>query len=233
MLNVFKLFCALLVFLVTQNLLATENTPHLQFGWEKLEDSEGITLFRATTETEGLLPFKAVATLDTPYEQLVMALVDAERKPSWAPKLKATRIHNTLSPNSFEYSEYYTTPWPFKDREFLLSGTVSYTENKVVFSAVDCQTLSFASDDHLKANINILTFVITPITATSSHVEFTFSGDMGGWIPDFVKTIIQKRWPVRFIQSLSEHIKGNHDLETIRYQLLNKMQLSVPASTNG
>lgn len=194
--------------------------------WQYLEDYEGVKLFRATMEKDGVLPFKAIAELDVPYESLVMALVDAESKPQWAPKLKATRVHKKVDTNTFEYSEYYSTPWPFDDREFLLLGTVTYQQDQVVFSAVNSTNNELALEDHVRANIEVLTFSIKPISPSRSQVEFTFSGDMGGWIPDFVKTIIQKKWPVRFIQALQNYAQNHNTLETARYQALNKTKIT-------
>ncbi len=60
--------------------------------WQHIGDEEGVALYRSLNETEGLLPFKAAAELEVPYERIVMALVDAEGKPDWAPKLKATAM---------------------------------------------------------------------------------------------------------------------------------------------
>ena len=196
--------------------------------WQYIEDSEGVALYRSLNETEGLLPFKAVAELETPYERIVMALVDAERKPEWAPKLKATAIHLQFSSNRFVYSEYYKTPWPFKDREFLLDGTVAYEEDRVVFSAVNAENTELAKKDHVMANIQELTLSVKPLSEDRTRVEFIFSGDMGGWIPDFVKTIIQKRWPVRFMQALRDYLAANDRLETPRYRSLSKPSLEAP-----
>jgi hypothetical protein len=195
--------------------------------WQHIGDNEGVSLYRSLKETDGLLPFKADAELDAPYERIVMTLVDAEGKPDWAPKLKATAIHSQISSNQFVYSEYYRTPWPFKDREFLLDGTVIYEQNRVVFSAVNAANISLARKDHLKANIQELTFTVTPLSASRTRVAFTFSGDLGGWIPEFVKTIIQKRWPVRFIQALRDRVANNGQLETPRYRSLEKATLEV------
>lgn len=194
-------------------------------GWQHIGDDEGVALYSAVHETGGLLPFKAIAELNVSYDRIVMALVDAERKPFWAPKLKSTAIHKVISSNQFEYSEYYTTPWPFEDREFLLLGTVTYEQDRVVFWATNSPDSSFANTDHLTANIKELTFVIIPIAKGRTRVEFTFAGDMGGWIPEFVKTIIQKRWPVRFIQALAKHVDKNTPLETDRYRFLDKNNL--------
>jgi hypothetical protein len=223
------IFFALLtmMFFVYQVPAQESNVPDAYGQWRHVGDDEGVALFRALHEAGDLLPFKAVAELNVPYEHIVMALVDAERKPDWAPKLKAAAIHDELSSNRFEYSEYYMTPWPFKDREFLLDGTVIYKRDRVVFSAVNSKNRSLARQDHLTANIQELTFIVIPISQSRTRVEFTFSGDLGGWIPGFVKTIIQKRWPVRFLQALQKRVSENDQLETERYRTLDKVAITV------
>ncbi|MBU1169327.1 MAG: hypothetical protein KKD44_07160 [Proteobacteria bacterium] len=196
--------------------------------WEHVGTYDGVALFRSLEEKEGLLPFKAVAELDVAYDKIVMALVDAESKASWAPKLKATAIHAVPSSNSFEYSEYYETPWPFKDREFLLLGGVLYLDDRILFTAINSPHDNLARADHQLANIERLNFTIIPLSDHKTRVSFEFSGDLGGWIPDFVKNIIQKKWPVRFIQSLKDHIATHPVLETERYLALVKPPFAIP-----
>jgi hypothetical protein len=89
------------------------------------------------------------------------------------------------------------------------------------------KNISLARKGHLTGNIQTLTFRVTPLSASRTRVAFTFSGDLGGWIPDFVKTIIQKRWPVRFIQALRDRVANNDRLETPRYRSLDKATLPV------
>jgi len=204
--------------------------PQATYGsrWEYVKTYEGVDLFRALQASAGSLPFRATADLDIPYQKIVMALVDVERKNNWAPKLKSTAIHAQLSANEFEYSEYYTTPWPFKDREFLLRGTITYRPDQVLFAAVDSQNRNYAREDHVQANIEILEFAVIPLSERKTRVQFTFSGDLGGWIPGFVKTIIQKKWPGRFIQSLQRRIQTGQALETARYRSLEKGPLVIP-----
>lgn len=184
-------------------------------------------MYRSQKEIEGFLPFKATAVLNVPYQKVVMALVDVERKNNWAPKLKSTTVHNEKSANSFEYSEYYTTPWPYKDREFLLLGTVEYIRDRILFSAVNSENKPLADNSHLLVNIEKLEFAIIPLSENTTRVSFTFSGDLGGWIPPFVRAIIQKKWPVRFIQSLQKTINKNEVVETVRYQSLNRADFTI------
>jgi hypothetical protein len=195
--------------------------------WQQVETIDGVALFQSVEKTDDLLPFKAIAVLDIPYQKIIMALVDAERKNSWAPKLKSVNIHREITTNSFEYSEYYSTPWPFYDREFLLVGTVQYLPDRVVLRAENSPNRQFADKSHLLASVKQLEMVITPLSADRTEVAFTFSGDMGGWIPEFVKNIIQKKWPVRFIQAMEKYISSTPDLQTARYVSLKKEDLDI------
>jgi hypothetical protein len=197
--------------------------------WEKVDTIDGITLFRSLGDVQDNLPFKAEAELDIPYRFIVMALVDAEHKPDWAPKLKSTVLHAVVAPNTFEYSEYYETPWPFKDREFLLKGTVTYFKDRIVFNAQNSPHTYLANPNHLRADIENLTVEVMPLSENSTKIVIVFSGDMGGWIPPFVKTIIQKKWPVRFIQALKHHISSHKNLESQLYLTLNKEPVSFTA----
>jgi len=196
--------------------------------WEQIDTIEGVALFRSLEESDELLPFKAIAELDIPYQKIIMALVDAEHKNKWAPKLKSTTIHNELSNNRFEYSEYYETPWPFFDREFLLMGSVEYQKDRIVLTAQNSNNKHLADQDHLLANVKVLEVVIIPLSPDRTQVEFTFSGDLGGWIPTFVKNIIQKKWPIRFIQAMQAHIEQSPTLETPRYLALKKTDIAIP-----
>lgn len=196
--------------------------------WEQIDTVGGVALFRSLEESDDLLPFKAIAKLNIPYQKIVMALVDAEHKNSWAPKLKFTTIHKEISTNHFEYSEYYTTPWPFYDREFLLLGTVEYMNNRILFTAQNSTNKNLADENHLLANVKVMEIAITPLSSDTTEVEFTFSGDLGGYIPAFVKNIIQKKWPIRFIQAMESYIQNTSTLETPRYLSLHKTKLSIP-----
>lgn len=215
-------FCFLLLAGSLSKGLCSTNT------WEQIDTIGEVALFRSLEESDDLLPFKAIAKLNIPYQKIVMALVDAERKNSWAPKLKFTTIHNEISTNHFEYSEYYTTPWPFYDREFLLLGTVEYKSDRILFTAQNSTDKNLADENHLLANVKVMEVAIIPLSSDTTQVEFTFSGDLGGWIPTFVKNIIQKKWPIRFIQAMQSYIQNTPTLETPRYLALQKTKLSIP-----
>jgi hypothetical protein len=229
-LNKHKRTALIVVFLWVQLIPVSLSTGGPQEKWEYLATYEGVDLFRHSIETDHLLPFRAEAVLEVPYDRIVMALIDTERKNRWAPKLKSTTIHSQISSNCFVYSEYYTTPWPFEDREFLLKGRVIYLNDRIVFQAENAENKMFADTGHLCADIKQLEFAIIPLAENKTRVSFTFSGDIGGWIPSYVKTIIQKKWPVRFIQSLNAYIAETDSIVSERYRLLEKQRFTMDES---
>ena len=206
------------------------HTRAAELDWQFISNEQGVELYGATTKLDGQLPFKAITEIKAPYQQIVMALMDYEQKPSWAPKLKSTQFHFQNFENQFAYSEYYKTPWPFYDREFLLDGTIVYGDNSVIFEASNLTQTSFAADNHVLVDVAILRLEISPVSEDSSQVTFTFSGNMGGWIPNFVKNIIQRKWPILFLQALENHLVNEEVEETALYRNLPKRDLTIPHS---
>ncbi len=221
---------AIFILLSLMVLFPSGQLPAAELEWELVSDEQGVELYGASQKIDGQLPFKAITEIKAPYQQIIMALMDHERKPSWAPKLKSTKFHFQSSDNQFAYSEYYETPWPFFDREFLLDGRIEYRENSVVFEASNLTQKSFAADSHVLVDIAILMVEITPLSPDTSEVIFTFSGNMGGWIPNFVKNIIQRKWPILFLQALEDHVLNEEVKETALYKALPKHDLSIPHS---
>jgi hypothetical protein len=190
-------------------------------NWEYVETYEGVKLYELKKSEQYATPFKAVGKVNAPLTDVVKALVDVDSKNKWAPKLKGVDLHEVLKANEFIFSEYYKTPWPYYDRQFLLKGTISKKGNKVYFKAQNLVDDSLEDDDHVLASVEILDFVLEEVDG-STMITFTFNGDMGGWIPSFVSRIIRKKWPVRFIQSLEKWSKSGKIRSTIYFENLVK-----------
>ena len=196
--------------------------------WKHVATEQGVELYSSTEKVGDQLPFKAITIIEAPYERIVMSLVDHEKKTSWAPKLKSARVHHRLGANRFAYSEYYEAPWPFHDREFLLDGTIEYRDNSVFFEAANLEDISLAADNHVRVDVEVMELQVSPHSPTSSRLVFTFSGNMGGWIPEFVKKIITRKWPIRFLQAFENHLLVAEVRETEMYRSLSKKELVVP-----
>jgi hypothetical protein len=178
------------------------NTP---LDWESFSLENGIQLYKSSAQASGVIPFKAEAVLEGPFEIYLKLLLDPTGRPTWAPKLKKIEIHKSITPNHFIYSEFYHTPWPASDRQFLLAGKVHFLGPKhVVLSAQNALQTEYIDEDYILCDVNFLEFELEEIEKGKTRMSFTFIGDMKGWMPIWLINLIQKKWPLRFIQKIRE-----------------------------
>jgi hypothetical protein len=179
----------------------------LSKNWKPLLSIEGIEVLGAERTEMGLIPFKAVAELDGTLEAVYDILVDMENKARWSPKLYFTKIHQKISENDYIFSEYYSTPWPAYDREFLMMGNIEKGENYFLLTAKSVIDENFLNDRLVQADVQKLAIMVKKISKNKLQIEFEFLGHMQGWMPVWLINIIQKKWPLRFIQGLRKEIE--------------------------
>ncbi len=210
--------------------LAWSSVDLTTLEWEKFYEEEGIELYRANQQVDGLIPFKAVAISDGSLEDYLKHLLDTKGRVNWAPKLDKISIHKKLSANEFIYSEFYRTPWPAMDRQFLLRGKVSFLDkNRIRLSAFNAgESEEFVSDDHIVCDVLLLNFELEKLGPSQTRLSFSFFGDMKGWMPVWLINLIQKKWPLRFIQKIREQVKLNDAKDLSIYSNLERRAISLP-----
>ena len=176
-------------------------------NWKPLFEKNGIKVFKGKLKGEAVIPFKAIGTLNGSLEEVVSVLLNFQQKHIWSPKLKSVKIHKEKDSFIKTFSEYYETPWPALDREFLLEGKMDIPDqNLVKLFATSSRNTSLSKKDHVLAQVNNLDLTLKRLTATKTAVEFVFMGDLKGWIPVWITNLIQRRWPYKFLKGLEKHI---------------------------
>jgi len=177
-------------------------------SWELLGTEDGITLYKGPDDGRGTLPFRASAIFDVPLRSVVMVMVDAKRKPEWSPKLSTISVIRTVSPTAYVFQERYATPWPYEDRLFNLTGTVSSTATgRIVFNAENANDASLDIDGCTTCDVRFLEVSVREIAPRQCEVEFTFLGHLGGYIPDWLNNMLQKKWPRKFLRGLEKQCR--------------------------
>lgn len=192
-------------------------------GWLQFHEENGIKLFRAHKEESGLIPFRAYGIFEGKIEDYLKVLLNHKEKPNWAPKLKEVKVHRRISSNQFIFSEYYKTPWPATDREFLLKGHVQFVApGHIRLVAENAQETELKRKDHILCNVLLLNLDLKKISSNKTAITFEFYGDMMGWMPIWLINIIQKKWPMRFLQGLSSYVKEGRAVVTKEYLSLER-----------
>lgn len=176
------------------------------YAWEMVLQENGITIF-AKNEAPGVMPFKADGVVEANLDDIVAVIQDYRNKPLWSPKLKRVELHEALEDNTFIFSEFYKTPWPATDREFLLKGRIfKVSDKRVNIMANSIVDEELHNDDYIQAEVKALNITLEQIAENKTKMTFEFYGDMKGWMPTWLMNLIQKKWPYRFIQSLRKRL---------------------------
>ena len=180
-----------------------------EYNWQHFHSSQdGIELYRADKLESGIIPFKATAIVEGALEDYLMLLLDSKGRVNWAPKLKAIEIHQKLNSNHFIYSEFYHTPWPATDRQFLLEGkVVMRSRDHVILEGRNSTKIEYINEDHIVCDVRLLRFEIMRLKNNKTKLSFSFVGDMKGWMPVWLINLIQRKWPLRFIQGIRKQVK--------------------------
>ena len=171
-------------------------------NWTLVHKEAGIEVYAGEYEKSGVIPFKAIGVVNAPIHKVSELIENDQLKPEWSPKLKSVVIHERISKNELIFSEYYKTPWPAVDREFLLKGIIiRHSESHIEYVGKSINN-QYKDEDHIQALVQTLNFNLKSIDENSTHITFEFNGDMKGWMPIWLMNLIQKKWPLRFIQGL-------------------------------
>ncbi len=176
-----------------------------KINWKPIHAENNINIYTKVAK-EGILPFRATGIINAPLEKVLKTLMDLDNKNKWSPKLKNINIHKQINPNHLIISEYYKTPWPATDREFLLEGIKEkISAKKYIIKAKSFNAKEYASSEHIQADVKYLDVTIEEISKNRTSIDFRFHGDLKGWMPIWLTNLIQKKWPLRFIESLNKY----------------------------
>jgi len=176
--------------------------------WTYLLEQDGIKIFSSTSSHSGVIPFKATGIVNANIKRVLNVLLDHQRKNEWSPKLDEVKMHNRISNRVYVFSEYYRTPWPATDREFLLEGKVLvHNKDNVELLAKSIENAAYSDDRYIQTDVKYLNLLIRKVSSNKTEVTFKFHGDMKGWMPVWLMNLIQKKWPLRFIQGLRKQVR--------------------------
>jgi len=182
-------------------------------GWKQIANEDNITVFSKDAKN-AIIPFKATGIIHSSLRDVLEALKDTDSKNLWSPKLKSVKLHKILNQKEYLFSEFYKTPWPATDREFLLKGKIQKISNTMYeVSAHSIDNGKLANDDHIQAQVEYINIILEEVSPNQTRIQFEFLGDMKGWMPVWLTNLIQKKWPLRFIQGLRRHLKTSKNLD--------------------
>jgi len=165
-----KILLCLSLLLSFNSLSSTISTEQ----WKEVAAEDNITVYSRASENS-LLPFKAEGIINSNVETVLSILKNHKRKNLWSPKLKTVKIHKKLNDNEFIFSEYYKTPWPASDREFLLKGgLIKISDSKYHLSASSIKDELLKDTSHVSADVKKISIYIEKISSNQISLSLNF-----------------------------------------------------------
>ena len=180
--------------------------------WKTISQKEGIIVFKPKSykHKSGLVPIRFKAILNHKVERVLTVLADELRKKEWLPKAKEVKLLEKNSAADFVGYYRYYAPWPFQDREFVLSNKgVVDTKAKTIY--VDIKSIDHEKAPKKSGITRGITHVgfskIRPLEGSKTEVEMGLLTEFGGLIPNWIINIVQKKWPYSFMKNLRKQLK--------------------------
>ena len=104
----------------------------------------------------------------------------------------------------------YNTPWPFQDRDFLISSKGEFKKEKNEVYVV-VKSVNFAELPKVKNVIRAKAYEsfsrIKMISPKETLLEMVFLNDFKGNLPNFIVNYVQAKWPNQFVNRLKKKLE--------------------------
>lgn len=199
--------CSLLA-LSTLGAFGTWSPDAAAAGWEKIDDDQGIQVFKKDLPDTPLHAFRGQGLIEAPLGKLIWVMGDNVHRTEWVDRLKKSVILEQEDAYSSIVYQHFSTPALVAERDFVYRARASSRPDG---SAV----LEIASVAHAKApptvgvrgELRDTSYVFVPKGPNATLVDVTVVTDPKGSLPKWVVNMIQKSWPKNTLTSLRQQVK--------------------------
>jgi hypothetical protein len=202
--------CILLTFSAMSGFAATQN------NWEKIDDDQGIQVFRKSMPGSDIVAFKGAGIVDASLETIFWVLCDAEHEEQWVEMLIDNYILENMTPFDRVQYQNFDLPWPLSDRDFVYRA-VATTDKQgrlhLVLNSVGHPKTPETKG--VRAEIMRSGFVLTPRPDGKTFVEVSIFSDPKGILPTWVINLVQESWPMETMVGIRKQVKKEFVKEAI------------------
>jgi hypothetical protein len=173
--------------------------------WEKVRDTDGITVYRSKVPGTSVLAFKGEGRVDVPLLKVAHVIIDPTRGTEWVDSLAESRKLREISELEFIEYDRFAMGFLVKDRDFVSHVTVTPDPGgqdvRIEYVSVvdDAMPLSKRC---VRGNLVYSVFHLRPEGENATRVEAEILCDPMGALPKWLVNLFQKSWPVKTLQAL-------------------------------
>jgi hypothetical protein len=180
-------------------------------GWEKINELDGITVFRKSFPNSAVKGVGGEALIDASIGRILWVLMDNEHKADWVDKFKSTKTLET--PNDMSNIQYaaFSMPFPVTHRDFVYryDFSVDTSINAVMVEVKSVEHPKAPATDSIGVRGTIVhgRYILLPKGPNQTFVKAEYLADPKGILPSWVVNIVQKNWPYKTLMGLRKQVK--------------------------
>jgi hypothetical protein len=189
--------------------------PHFnlfsQSAWELKKDKDNIRIYSRSVKDCKFNELKAVFDLPGNFTQLRSILEDVSNYKSWVYSTSSSTLIERRSESEIVYYSQVSAPWPLSNRDFYSDTriTLDSCNRHMRISSRNIDSLSPSKDHLVRIPYLRAEWIISILSPTIMHVEYTLAWNPGGSIPAWVANMFATTGP---FQSFSQLKKRMADL---------------------
>jgi hypothetical protein len=195
-----KLLSALAFFILASSTFAAIETT-----WEKVEEKQGVEVFRGDVKGLPIVAFRGASEIEAPLFKVLSVIYDTSRIKEWMSDINDTRVIERIS--KLEKIEYNRTdaPWPLSDRDFVYRAKGSVNEkDKTIEIAIESLEDPRVPKvkDAVRGHLYSSRYFVRYLGPDKTYLEVEMLADPKGALPKWVVNMFQATWPVNTINGI-------------------------------
>jgi hypothetical protein len=187
-------------------------------GWRKLSEENGIVVSTRDQPGKQLPSFRGQGEVKGELLQVLAVVLDDARSREWAKDADEAEVLRKIDEHTqIVYSRSHQT-WPVRDRDLVMKRTVEREGDRYRVRLVCIPGEKPKVDGVIRIEDCETEFLLRPIDAQKTYVDYRVRADPGGTNPDWAVKWASKNIPLETLTGLRKQVaktRGKYDLKRL------------------
>ena len=179
--------------------------PQAPVPWQKIDDDDGIVVYRREVPGSPIIAFKGEGVINAPILRVASILVDSSRATEWVESLIEARTLRHVSETEYIEYDHVGTPFVMKDRDFVLDCKLELepASKKATLKFHSVTDPLAPTTSYVRGELMSSGFALTALEhGTKTQIVAEVHCDPKGSVAKWIVNWFQKTWPHSTIMRL-------------------------------
>jgi hypothetical protein len=179
-------------------------------AWEKIDDDDGITVYRREIPGSPIIAFKGEGVVNATILRVASVLIDTSRATEWIDSLAEARTLKQIGEDEYIEYDHVSTPFVLKDRDFVIDAKLDLdpSQKKVTLNIHSVTDPQAPETKYVRGELTHSSFTLTALDhGQKTHIVAEIFADPKGSVAKWIVNMFQKGWPHNTITRLREQVQ--------------------------